>query len=74
MTDNNRTSMILTALAAQGTVCITRDTDGVTVLEQRRFHSSVSTIYRLVELGRGADVESAAEVAAERWLGQQPER
>lgn len=70
MPDTDRTAMILDAFAALGTVCITRDRDGVTVLEQRRWPDGGSTSYRLVELGRGPDVEAAAEVAAEVWLQQ----
>jgi hypothetical protein len=73
MTDTNRTAMILGALADAGPVTIIKS-DGESVLRQRRWEKDGSTAYIMVELGRGADVEAAAEVAAERWLGQQPER
>jgi hypothetical protein len=68
MTDTNRTAMILDTLADAGPVTIIKS-DGETLLRQRRWEKDGSTAYIIVELGRGADVESAAEVAAERWLG-----
>lgn len=67
MPDIDRTAMLLDALARHSTVSITVDRD-VTILEQKRFNDAQNS-YRLTEIGRGADVQAAAEAAA-KWLVQ----